>query len=258
VTGSSISVPYSWWSTADGADNGLDLRSLDYGLSSLDLQSLAIHDAGQKRIVIVGTPGGDLIAIDPNLNSAGSDVTPPQITATTHSATRDLGHGIPSIALYDAGPGTVGIITPVCLDQQPWASLSANQAVQPITGALRQFEFLAGATTPSFSEVPNSRVRLAYPASIGDRPFIPVGVCIADVIDNGDPGDPEELIVTGMFGDVLIYGFAGEQVSAAPIQSIRLPGCIGMHGSIVVEGGNVYIAGSLGLWKLEQIPGAGQ
>lgn len=237
-----------WWSSTFATAQGrgfLDLRSADAGLAGNDLQSLEVLEPG---LVLLGTPGGTLAVVDTQFTAGGSGLvtTSPMLAAES----LDLGHGVPDIARMLIGQ-TEHIYAVCALDHQPASQLwsgSSSSAPQPMVGAVHHFTRAQGGTTLTF--VSTRRLASLVPASGGGASVnvvAPVGVAVHTV-----SAGVHNLVVTGALGHVLVYRLsAGGGLPASPRQIIRLRGMVGMHGSMLVDGGDLYIAGSQGVWKLE-------
>lgn len=230
----------------------LDIRSMDYGLSASDLQDLKILNGDPNRI-LVGTPGGDILVIDPDITlppvSPGAEIKAPSVV----SASSDLGHGVPAVTYgLSATAGMIDVFAVVALDHQPAANFSGAVPAS-IAGALHHYHL---PISSGGSLVPVAKRRLGpsvmtppSPPPVAPVPgMVPVGVLYADIL-SASPGP--EVLVTGIFGEVVIYGVVNGALTAQPLQILRLEGNLGLHGSIQLVQGSVVISGSQGLWRLD-------
>jgi hypothetical protein len=82
-----------------------------------------------------------------------------------------------------------------------------------------------------------------------------VGLKRGDVLQSVDV---DELVVATMSGDVIVYNIAEPSATMQEVWRTHVLGAIGFHNSIAIEdldddGKNeLYIAGSLGLWRFTQ------
>jgi len=228
-----------WWAStysSQGQPAFLDLRSSDSDLAGNDLQCLRVLEQGR---VLLGTPGGDLRVVDTGLNS-GSD---PNVSA----GTGDLGHGIPSVGIWRSG-STDHIFAVCAIDHQPSAPLMPVATPDSMVGAIHHFTRQAGSTV--LNPVGNP-IRLAG-LQVGMNPstdiLAPVGAFVFEPSAGGN-----WLVVTGAFGHVAVFALTGPglAISPQPRQLLRLRGMLGLHGSMLGSGDDLFIASSQGVWKLE-------
>jgi len=150
----------------------------------------------------------------------------------------DLGHGVPSIALFDYSGQTYFV-----------AAVSAHQYAGSGPGVVGAVVFgvLSATGSPMVMQVHE------LPGALGT-----CGVAMADL---GYIEAPSywNLIVTTFYGDVFIYDVGTSGILPTPRQSLRLEGALGLQGSIVIDAPgpqpddrDIYISGSLGLWRLRK------
>lgn len=223
---------------------------------------------GQTALVL-GCPGGrvrvKLLAapVSPNPHSPDmrtGDGQPQNIGSITASSD-DLGFGGGGLAVRHEG--TSGNET-----LRIWFGTSVHPTPRPGSyhlpgGALSGSEVVTGAvhmmTWQPSGMSPVLQTQTFYPVAPNLRgAYGVVGLKVANLLPNVLPSDGDELIVTTMSGDLIIYNIAPGTAQLTEVCRTWVLGAIGFNNSIAVEDLNndghmeLYVAGSLGLWKFIQ------
>ena len=272
---SSAGTLQRYWASSDdetgggGNTNYLDFRSSDNFVPYMNLQSVRpLLVSGETYAthgpwLVVTTPGGrvrivscyewmkNTAPVNPNRNGIGFE------SATS----RDLGHGIAALDVHESAThwdiyvgtfathhcrgnyATVGGISPEIL--------TSPEVTRGAVHSFRLDKQPANETSEALMET--GKIDLMPNFSTGERGGLGVvGLLRGDVVLS-NPGD--ELVVTTVTGDLIVYGLNGPLGSSPPLYRTWLPGSLGCYNSIIladldgVGANELYVAGSTGLHR---------
>ncbi|MBI5853102.1 MAG: hypothetical protein HZB39_18990 [Planctomycetes bacterium] len=250
-------------SSGDGKDLRNEVRQFS---APHNLQSLRIGQDAHGPVVVGSTPGGSVVLLRPG-HSAGQQTNQDYGTVLWDSADpstpADEGMFAMGLALrpvpndpnqaLDIFLG-VGITH---LDPGPW------HAAQPgpgnLTGGIAWYRWVGSAWgTGSMTRMGLLHLDASTANAIGPRGgFHVCGLAVGDVVDD-QPGD--ELVATTMEGDLFVFSIPGSGMltPANIVWRSWVRGTLGVSNSIVIHDfdndnkNELYIAGSLGIWKWRQ------
>lgn len=234
------------------------LQSFTSGIPAMSQQAIhAVQIAGGPKVLVLGCPGGRVRIVQPGTWRTGDST--PQGAGAVLASSNDLGFGGGALAVRTVSGGL-----------QAWFGTVQHPAARPsgygsASGSLAAGEEVSAAVhcltwSPGQGSVPVQQTVLLNPSTVLDRgAYGVVGMKLAD-LDPQNPG--ENLIVATMSGDLIVYDVAPAGTLTERGRTF-VPGSIGFHNSIAVEDLNgdslpeIYVAGSLGLWRFVHMNEAG-
>lgn len=249
-----------WSSTGPAADPGPQsfvpyerLRSFASDVPIMDQQALVpiALDSGET-VLVLGCPGGRVRVLRP---AFGTPSTPHgRVGATSSSA--DFGVGASALAARAVGADGVEVWVAAVYGNTPLPAAYGSSSEQAelgvdelATGVVRRLRWTPGEAGDGTFEVLAER-RLSPSASDGRGGYAVVGMCLADLLPDGDEPQHELVVATSM-GDVLVLDPSTLQTR----WRTHVAGSAGCYGSLRVEDldgdglAELYVAGSFGLWR---------
>ena len=263
----------SWWSSAGGlavptAPNTTVTGVVGHDLRNQANQQFPISDAGALRLfqdpvsqavcMAVGTVGGRLMVLQAGAGPTDIGGTPKQLDATTNDVL-DFGTGGTALATATRGGASdlvdlyFGVMAHYVASTKFSGAQAPSTPADDITAAIVHVEYQGQASFGAAQLHQKQILRLDGGAPNRPKVFGVCGIVVGEIVP-GNAG--EEIVVGALDGHLLVYERLANGDFGALLYNHQVAGAVGMHNGFVIKdldptapGNELYVAGSLGLWK---------